>query len=207
MVRGRPRDATVADRVVAVAAQLLREGGYAGFTIDEVAVRAGVAKTTLYRRWPSRDHLVAEAVAALMAEVSLPDTGDVRADLRRATLAVAAGLREPRTRALIAELVAYGARHDDLGAFLRELWARRRQATGELIERGIAGGQLPAGTDPALLIDALTGPLYYRTLITGEPITDEYVAALTDAALAGAGSHRAGTRDASGVAGECREAR
>ncbi|GIH20758.1 TetR/AcrR family transcriptional regulator [Rugosimonospora africana] len=184
MTRGRPRDATVADRVVAVAGALLREGGYAGFTVDEVASRAGVAKTTLYRRWPTRDHLVAAAVATMLAETPLRDTGDARADLVRATLDIAAGLRA-QTRALIAELVAYGARHDDLGSFLRELWTQRRQAASELIERGTARGQLRSGTDPAMLIDALVGPLYYRVLVTGDPITDDYVRAMADAALSG----------------------
>jgi AcrR family transcriptional regulator len=186
MTRGRPRDPSVDERVIAIARDLLLEGGYAGFAIDEVADRARVAKTTLYRRWPSRDHLVAAAVATMLVQPPVADTGDLRADLLRAVTAIAARLREPAMAPLVAELVAAAARHHDLGASLRSLAAQRRQAAVELIARAITRGDLRADVDAAALVDQLTGPLYYRLLITGDPIPDDYISTLVDGILDGA---------------------
>src|SRR5579859_2027958 len=100
MAGGRPRDPAVDERAVAVARDLLLSGGYAGFGLDEVADRVGVARTTLYRRWPTRDHLVAAAVALMLARVPVRDTGDLRTDLVRAVTAVAVQLRRPGMAAL-----------------------------------------------------------------------------------------------------------
>ncbi|MEV0199081.1 helix-turn-helix domain-containing protein [Nonomuraea sp. NPDC050691] len=79
--RGRPRDTEVDERVLRIAAALIFERGYAGLSIDEVAEQAGVAKTTLYRHWPTKDHLAVTVVARLQADHEITETGDIRADL------------------------------------------------------------------------------------------------------------------------------
>src|ERR1700738_4207455 len=78
---GRPRDQEATERILAVAAEVIASSGYSGFSLDLVADRAGVAKTTIYRRWPSKDHLVVEVVTKLLHDIPLRDTGQVRRDL------------------------------------------------------------------------------------------------------------------------------
>ncbi|MFJ5924700.1 TetR/AcrR family transcriptional regulator [Kitasatospora sp. NPDC092948] len=180
----RPRDTGVDAKVLEAARALLRERGYAGFALDETAARAEVARTTVYRRWPTKDHLVVAAFATMFETAPIRETGDVRADLTSTLGAIGAGLRRPETRALVAELIAAGTRHPELGEALRALWAQRRTAAAELLDRAARRGDLAAGADPALILDQLVGPLYYRVLISGDPVDDQYARALVDAALA-----------------------
>ncbi|MEV7119808.1 TetR-like C-terminal domain-containing protein [Kitasatospora griseola] len=180
----RPRDTAVDAKVLEAARVLLRERGYAGFALDEAAARAEVARTTVYRRWPSKDHLVVAAFATMFETAPIRETGDVRTDLTGTLTAIAAGLRLPATRALVAELIAAGTRHPELGDALRPLWTQRRTAAAELIDRAVARGELAADADPALIIDQLVGPLYYRVLISGDPIDDCFARALVDTTLA-----------------------
>ncbi len=93
---GRPRDATVDRRVLDAAWDLLHDAGYAGLTVDEVADRAGAAKTTLYRRWPTKDHLAIALAARILGEVPIADTGDLRADLTEFAAGLAASLNRLR---------------------------------------------------------------------------------------------------------------
>lgn len=94
--RGRPRDTQVDERVLRLAAAMIFDRGYAGLSIDEVAEQAGVAKTTLYRRWPTKDHLAVAVVARLQADDEITDTGDIRADLVDYLEKIAAGLNHMR---------------------------------------------------------------------------------------------------------------
>src|ERR1700730_8020447 len=94
--RGRPRDRAVDRRVLSAAWGLLHAGGYAALNMDEVAERAAVAKTTLYRRWPTKDHLAVAVAADLLEEVPIPDTGDLRRDLADFATALAASLNRVR---------------------------------------------------------------------------------------------------------------
>src|SRR2546430_14408242 len=90
--RGRPRDSGVDQRVLDAAWELLLTGGYSGLNVDEVAERAAVAKTTLYRRWPTKDHLAVAVAAEMLDEVPIPDTGDLRRDLTEFAAGLAASL-------------------------------------------------------------------------------------------------------------------
>ncbi|BAJ32684.1 MULTISPECIES: TetR/AcrR family transcriptional regulator [Kitasatospora] len=179
----RPRDAGVDANVLTAARELLREHGYGGFTLDGAATRAGVARTTVYRRWPTKDHLVVAAFGTMFEVAPIEESGDLRTDLVRTLTAIAAGLRHPATRALIAELIAAGTRHPELGLALRGLWAARRTTAATLIDRAADRGELPAEAEPALLLDQLVGPLYYRVLISGDPVDDHYARTLVDSAL------------------------
>src|SRR5215470_14618633 len=90
--RGRPRDSAVDSRVLDAAWDLLYAKGFAGLTVDEVAERAGTAKTTVYRRWPTKDHLAVALAARILGEVPIADTGDLRADLTGFAVALAGSL-------------------------------------------------------------------------------------------------------------------
>ncbi|NUR90870.1 MAG: TetR/AcrR family transcriptional regulator [Nonomuraea sp.] len=191
MTRGRPRDAQVDERVARIAADLILERGYAGLSFDEVAERAGVARTTLYRRWPTRDHLAVAVVARLQADDLIPDTGDIRRDLTDYLELIAAGLNRMRTAGnasaetagTVGELVAAAARHEDIGRLTREMYAARNSIALGMIERARERGDLPPSTDPEVLFDQLAGALYYRVLITGAPVDRTYAERLVASAL------------------------
>jgi AcrR family transcriptional regulator len=172
--RGRPREAR-ADRAILVAAlELIAERGVPDLRVDDVAVRAGVGKAAIYRRYRSKDELVASAVAELVSEIAVPDTGSTRGDL----LAL---MRE--SVALYTGSVAVGAmpslveamhRDPQLARAIRDgFLAERRAALRTVLERGVERGDLVAGLDVELALDVLGGPLFYRLLITGGPIDEQ----------------------------------
>jgi AcrR family transcriptional regulator len=192
--RGRPRDSTADQRVLDVAWDLLAADGYPGLNIDDVAERAGVAKTTLYRRWPTKDHLAVAVAARTLGQVPIPATGDLRADLTDFVTAMAASLDTVRkaghpggaSAGLLAELVAAAARHPDIGDALRLLYARRHDMALARLEQAAEHEGLRGDIDRPVLIDQLAGPVYYRILITGAPVGRDYAERLVDSVLAGA---------------------
>jgi AcrR family transcriptional regulator len=188
--RGRPRDASVDDRVLAVAWELLLSGGYAGLNVDEVAERAAVAKTTLYRRWPTKDHLVVHAAIRTLPPVPVSDTGDLRHDLTEFAVDMAARLHKYRmagsdgvSGGLAAELVAAANRHPDLGDLLRGQHARWHARALARLRRASQIEGLRPGIDHAMLVDQLCGPIYYRVLVTGAAADRDYAERLVQAVL------------------------
>jgi AcrR family transcriptional regulator len=193
--RGRPRDRAVDRRVLSAAWGLLHAGGYAALNMDEVAERAAVAKTTLYRRWPTKDHLAVAVVAEMLEDVPIPDTGDLRRDLTEFAAALAASLNRVRmaghygggaSAGLVAELVAAAARHPDIGEAVRAGFAQRHAVARARLHRACEREGLRPDIDHGVLIDQLAGPIYYRILITGAPVDRSYAERLVDAALDGA---------------------
>lgn len=194
--RGRPRNSTVDRRVLDAAWDLLVDRGYAGLSVDEVAERAGVAKTTLYRRWPTKDHLAIAVTSRLLGQVPIADTGDLHADLTGFTSALADTLNRVRmagrpggsaspSAGLLAELVAAAARHEDIGAVVRAGFAQRHALAVARLHQARDREGLRADLDPDLLIDQLAGPVYYRVLITGTPVDRAYCQRLAAAVLDG----------------------
>ncbi len=195
--RGRPRDAEVDRRVLRAAHDLLLRKGYTSLSIDEVAERAGSAKSTLYRRWPTKDHLILSVIAQMQDDVPIPDSGDLRGDLRYYLNEVAGGLDsmrkagrgdevDDRSAGLVGELAGVAARHRDLGELLRSVFERRSAVAIGLLTSATARGALRADADPAVLLDQLIGPIYYRILVTGAPIDPDYLDQLIEGALVGA---------------------
>ncbi|SDJ15182.1 DNA-binding transcriptional regulator, AcrR family [Actinokineospora alba] len=184
--RGRPRDMEVDRRVLDIAAAQLVERGYAGLSIDAVAEAAGVAKTTLYRRWPSKDHLAVAVTARMQEADPVADTGDIRVDLVNYLTHIVAAINRSRSLGLVAELAAAAARHDDIGELIHGVFTRRNALVLALIERAKQRGELRADTDAVVLFDQLAGALYYRVLFTGMPIDPAYAERLVTAALDGA---------------------
>lgn len=194
--RGRPRDDEAADRILKAATRQLLAGGYHGLTVDAVAAEASVAKTTLYRRWPTKDHLAVAVVAGLQDDVAITDSGDLTADLTRYLTAIATGLESMRRAGgtpddagpgsgTVAELVAATARHRDLGDLSRAQFRHRNTQAIALIARAVDDGRLRPGTDPEILFDQLAGALYYRVLLTGAAIGTDYAARMVAQSLRG----------------------
>jgi AcrR family transcriptional regulator len=192
--RGRPRDNAVDQRVLNVAWDLLLAGGYAGLNVDEVAERAAVAKTTLYRRWPTKDHLAIAVVTRMIPFALVPDTGDLCRDLTDFAVSIASSLHQYRTTGgsdgvssgLAGELVAAAARHPDIGDLIRTLHARRHTLALARLQRASEREELRPDIDHAILIDQISGPIYYRALITGAATDRGYAERLVSAVLDGA---------------------
>jgi AcrR family transcriptional regulator len=168
---GRPRDESIDTEVVAAVLQLLRKRGYGAVTIASVARKVHTARTNLYRRWPSKRHLVAYAVVSEMGAKPAADTGELRADLEAAVQTLLRAFAGPLGQALPG-LVADMAQDPELAAIIREeVLAARRESMREAFKRAEARGEVRKGFEIELLLDMLTGPFYYRALFGHAPIT------------------------------------
>ncbi|GAA1458161.1 TetR/AcrR family transcriptional regulator [Williamsia maris] len=171
---GRPVSAAARRTVLATAVELLDEGGFAAFTIDEVARRSRVSKATIYKHWAGGLDVAADAYGSTVTDaVPVLDTGDTVADLMDQVRRLAAFYASPRGR-VIAELMAAGVGKPQGAALLRrKFFATRRQQTLELIVRGQDAGHLRADVDPELAIDLLFGPMIFRLFNGAEPLDDD----------------------------------
>ena len=182
---GRPRDASVDQRVLTAVRELLASQGYAGLRIDEVAAASGVAKTTIYRRWPGLAHLVVAAMADLLGERALTPTGDPESDLRTACTVGLDSLR--RGGEVVAGLALEVHRQSDpelRTAYRGTLIDPVREAIIESVRAGQQSGFFRP-TDPQLVADALIGAAIYRLTILHEQLRDEDLEGLLDLVLAG----------------------
>ncbi len=180
---GRPRDERIDTEVVSAVLNTLKEGGYRAVTIDGIARRIGRARTSLYRRWPSKRNLVAYAVVSEMGDNPAADTGALRGDLEAAVETLRNAFAGPLGRAL-AGLVADMAQDTALAAIIRQqVLASRRKSMREALERARLRGEVRAGLDVELVLDMLTGPFYYRTLFGHAPVTREMTRLIVDYVL------------------------
>lgn len=162
---------------------LLDADGYDGVSYDEVARRAGVHKTTVYRRWPSKPELVADAVGLLAEEqIPVPDTGSLRDDLLALGHAVAATNSSEAGRRRSRSIVAAAAHSDEMATALHEFMRRRIDLCAPVVSRAIARDELPADADANHVIEAAVGPIWFRLLLTGEPVDEEFVTAVATSA-------------------------
>ncbi len=164
----------------------LTETGYSALSLESIARRAGVNKTSVYRRWGTRETLVLDAVLQRATQrVPIPDTGSVRGDLLELAREIIANNSTPETQAVIRAFVAEAPRQSAFAAGGREFWTARFTADRQIIQRAIDRGELPPDTDPDLAIEALLGPLYLRLLITRAPLDAAYAQQLVDLLLVG----------------------
>ncbi len=187
--RRRPggRSARVQAAVLAAVVEELLAVGYGKLSFESVAARAGVHRTTVYRRWATREALVADALLTQRrGEVPMPDTGSVRADLRLLAGAVAADIVSPVGEGLLRTLISGAGRVPEMTAAAQQFWNTRFALASSVVVRAIERGELPRGTDPQLLIEVLIAPLYLRLLVTCRPVTDGYVDQLVRLVVGGA---------------------
>lgn len=186
---GRPRSEKARLAILQATLKLLSEGGFANFTIEEVADLAEVGKATVYRWWPDKGALIADAFAgSITHRLHFPDTGSVYTDLSRQMNQLVKVFRSRRGR-IVSAILAAGQSDKELIAAFRDrfLWPRRREAYATL-ERGIRRGELSKDTDLDLLLDSLYGPIYMRFLIQHDRLTPEFVNRLCALVLRGAGA-------------------
>jgi AcrR family transcriptional regulator len=166
---------------MAAAMEELSEHGYAGARLERVAARAGVAKTTIYRRWGSLDGLLVDLMAEHAAqEIPVPDEGDLGSDLRALARHVVASVRDPAIRTALASIVAAAVQSPAPREVLTRFLTGRTATMTVIVDRAVQRGEAPAETGSAEIIRTVTALIYYRLFIAGEQPTE----ALADSAAA-----------------------
>ncbi|MFD3644787.1 TetR/AcrR family transcriptional regulator [Streptomyces griseus] len=186
-VRPGGRTARVREAVLRAAGDALVEHGFDGLDLADVARRAEVGKTTVYRRWSAPAGLVADLLSD-MAEQSLPraDTGSLAEDLRANARLVVRTLADPRQGALFAAVIAAATCDPRTAEALHRFYAVRIAEWSGCVEAAVGRGELPAGTDPGEVIAAVSAPLYYRLLASGAPLDEAAADRAAAAAVAAA---------------------
>jgi AcrR family transcriptional regulator len=183
---GRPVEARPREAAIQATLDLVAKHGISGLTTNAVAERAGISKATMYRRWRSKRELLVDAVAALVSDIGVPDTGTTHADLlelMRNAVRVYSGSLEA---GVMPSLVDAMSRDAELAAAVRTTFLTRRRAVlRTVLERGVRRGDLRADLDVELALDVLGGPLFYRLLVTGGPIDEQLAEGVADLIVRG----------------------
>jgi AcrR family transcriptional regulator len=173
---GRPRSEQARRAVLDAALAQFEKQGYAGATIEAIAARSGVAKTTIYRWWPNRAALLVDVLVEMASElVPAPQGGDPMRAMRAELRGIAGAIRGP-LGSLLTSLLG-DAQQDPLvrSALIGRLFHPRSQATAGNISRAQAAGALRSDVSPDLVTDLLVGPLFYRMFVQHQPVTDAFV--------------------------------
>ncbi|MEU4742248.1 TetR/AcrR family transcriptional regulator, partial [Actinosynnema sp. NPDC023658] len=165
------RSARVREAVLAAVHAELAERDYRDLTVEHVADRAGVHKTTVYRRWGSVDVLVADALDHTReTDWPVPDTGTVEGDLIAIATEVADTFTDPARRPVPVAVVAAALQSTRALEAKRRFYAARHAEAAKVVARAVERGELPPRPDPVELVRLTCAPLYYRVFITGEPV-------------------------------------
>jgi AcrR family transcriptional regulator len=184
---GRPRSEQARLAILRSTLRLLEKNGFSELNIEAVAAQAGVGKATVYRWWPNKAALIADAFASSATrKLHFPDTGSVRTDMSQQMRQLIKIFRSRRGR-IVAAILGGGQSDRALIAAFRDrfLWPRRREAYATL-QRGILRGELRKDADLDLLLDSLYGPIYMRFLIRHDKLTADFVDGLCELVLGGA---------------------
>ncbi|MFI6879734.1 TetR/AcrR family transcriptional regulator [Streptomyces sp. NPDC050400] len=190
---GRPRSAAADEAILEATRAALVDLGWSKLTLGDVATRAGVAKTTLYRRWAGKNELVVDAVAVLFDELELPDRGSLAADIEGVVLQFAAILDRPETKTALMAVVAESTRDAPLRERIRtSIVDRQKRLVLEGRARAERRGELPVPADPCvaaetadLIFDVAAGAVVHRTLVSAEPVDADWVRRFTALLLGG----------------------
>lgn len=183
---GRQRNEAARTAILDAAMALL---GTARFTADEIAREAGVGKQTLYRWWPSKAAVVAEAMGRRARDIApVPDTGTVLGDLREFLAGTFTGAAEPANRNALRQIMASAQQDEHLAEAVAGFTAARRDALRSLLERAGRRGELPAGADLDLAVDQAYGVLWYRLLVGHAPLDRRAAEQLARALIASVGA-------------------
>jgi AcrR family transcriptional regulator len=180
--RGRPRKAAARGAIIAATLDLLAEGGFQAATIDAIAARAGVGRNTIYRRWPGKEELVADALYDLTAELDRHEGDDLYALLLDWTRDLARLFADPLFGRLIPAVLGELQRNPAFAhAYTERVVRPRHDALVDLIAQGIEAGELRAGLDVDHVADLLAGPPFVRLLPLGlPPLTERYAEELVE---------------------------
>ncbi|MCK0173049.1 MULTISPECIES: TetR/AcrR family transcriptional regulator [Mycobacteriaceae] len=173
---GRPRDRRIDAAVLSAAVELLTGTGYADLTVEAIARRAHTSKPAIYRRWPSKAHLVHEAVFPIDASTDLPDTGSLTGDVQEMLRRTVAVLTTPAARAalpgLVAEMATDLTLHAALLARFHDILGR---GLADRLTRAAERGEVRPGVTPADLTEALAGITLLALLTRGDGLDDTWI--------------------------------
>lgn len=197
---GRPRSAAADEAILEATRASLVDLGWSKLTMGDVATRAGVAKTTLYRRWAGKNELVVDAVAVLFDELELPDLGSLSADVQAMVLQFAALLERPETQTALMAVVAESTRDEALRTRIRDsIVNRQKRLVLQGRQRAQERGELPVEADEAtaaltadLVFDVIAGAVVHRALVSAEPVDADWARRFTLLLLAGLGAAAGG---------------
>ena len=174
--RGRPRSKKFDESILAATLELAGEVGIKGMSMDDLAQRAGVSKATIYRRWPSKEILVLQALQSSLQPLDDVDTGEVVEDLRQCLGQMIARMsKKDRMNDVLPHLIEMATHDATLRSAVDDYVQDRRVPVLQVLERAIGRGELPADIDVEMVLDALLGPIIYRRLLSGGVLDAEYV--------------------------------
>lgn len=179
------RSARVRQAVLEATTQTVAERGADAVNIGEIARQAGVHDTSIYRRWPTKEHLIFDALLDYSQErLPIPDTGTLRADLVAYMALVINYSATPIAQALIK---AMAVTRDDaaMAAGRAQFWQFRFDQTRVMLDRAVTRGELAPDTDPLAALELITGALYFRLLLTREPFDDDIAGHFVDVLING----------------------
>lgn len=185
--RGRPRDVRVDQSILDAALDLFLEDGFDTMSIESVAERAGVGKTTIYRRWQSKEELVVATIGTLYEGTDVPDTGDVRADLTTVVRHMHGLIQNTKAGRALPRMAGELARGSPLGhAYMRTVLAPRLEAVGAALQRAEDRGDLRSDLDVEIAVASIVGPMMFLAL-TGRiaNLDEELASRLVDQAITG----------------------
>ena len=185
--RGRPRSERARAAVLGAATDLLVSGQIDAVTMEAIAARSGVSKSTIYKWWPSRAHVILESFFnRARYTIAVDENASLQEVLTSQVLSLIRLFRDSDAGPLMADLMAASQADPDIRAALEEQWLRpRRQVSASLLRAGIERGELDSGTDIEAAVDQLYAPVYYRLLLGHEPLPDALAAALVGQVLDG----------------------
>ena len=179
------RSARVREAVLKATLHAVAEHGADAVSISEIARQAEVHETSIYRRWPTKEHLVLDALLDYSeAKLPIPNTGTLRDDLVAFASAVTAYLDSPLGRTLVRSMAVAGD-DDTLAAGRAQFWKSRLDLASAMIARAKDRGEVPTDLDAATALELLIAPLHFRALLTRQPIDANDIAQLVDALLTG----------------------
>jgi AcrR family transcriptional regulator len=187
------RSARVVRDVLAATLDELASAGYANLSVEAIASRAGVSRTTVYRRWPTKPDLVRAALLGINADrPPPPDTGTLRGDVTE-ILGRSLGAQSPRNLGLMRAVMA-GIADPEVAAIARVIGAQHQSGLVTVVARGIERGELPRGTEPHRVVEPIVATFFMRSSMGGGPPGPKEVGRIVDLVLDGARSGAAVVR-------------
>src|ERR1700722_6153638 len=179
------RSARVREGALKATLHAVAEHGADAVSISEIARQAEVHETSIYRRWPTKEHLLLDALLDYSeAKLPIPDTGTLRGDLVPCATAVTAFLDSPLGRTL-ARTMAVASDDDALAASRARFWTSRLDLASAMIARAKDRGEVPADLDAGAALELVIAPLHFRALLTRQPVDEHDIAHTVDALLTG----------------------
>ncbi len=188
---GRPRDPAADEAIIAAVFEVIEASGFAGFSVEAVAARAGVGKATIYRRWPTREDLLVAAAERVMTDQGVPDTGMLEGDLVEWLWGKFRTKQDSPGARLLGQVIVEARVNPELTKLLKRFHTERRGILTEVIDRARARGEI-GSIDGGLLFDLISGALLHRSLFGDRVIRRGDVEEIVDAALRGVGAWPAG---------------